>query len=26
MRRFLELYDDGAFLNYWDVATLDYEP
>lgn len=26
MERFLELYDDGAFLNYWDVATLDYEP
>ena len=26
MNRFLELYDDGAFLNYWDVSILDYEP
>ena len=24
--RFLELYDDGAFRNYWDVSTMDYEP
>lgn len=23
--RFLELYDSDAFLNYWDVSTLDYE-
>ncbi len=23
--RFLELYDDKAFRNYWDVSTLDYE-
>lgn len=26
MNRFLELYDDGAFSDYWDVSTLDYEP
>ena len=26
IERFLELYDHGAFLNYWDVSTLDYEP
>ena len=26
INRFLELYDDGVFLNYWDVSTLDYEP
>jgi hypothetical protein len=25
MKRFLALYDEGAFLNYWDVSTLDYE-
>jgi hypothetical protein len=25
MSRFLELYDTGAYLNYWDVSTLDYE-
>jgi len=25
IRRFLELYDEGALHNYWDVATLDYE-
>lgn len=26
MNRFIELYDNDAFLNYWDVSTLDYEP
>jgi hypothetical protein len=25
-RRFLELYDQGAYRSYWDVSTLDYEP
>ncbi len=26
MRRFLELFDQGAFYNYWAVSVLDYEP
>ena len=25
MTRFLELFDQGAFYNYWDVSVLDYE-
>jgi hypothetical protein len=25
MNRFLDLHDAGAYLNYWDVSTMDYE-
>lgn len=25
-KRFLELFDQGAFYNYWDVSVMDYEP
>jgi hypothetical protein len=25
MNRFLELYDEGAYSDYWDVSTVDYE-
>jgi hypothetical protein len=25
MNRFLDLYDEGAYADYWDVSTVDYE-
>ena len=25
MNRFLELYDEGLFYDYWDLSTLEYE-